>query len=62
MELTKRERQLLALAIGVAMDKERHAIESLSHELPARDIKQAIDERIRHVTELDRLRERLNAG
>jgi hypothetical protein len=38
IELTNHARQVLALAIGVAIDKERHAIESLSQEVPAREL------------------------
>jgi hypothetical protein len=59
IELTKRECQVLVLAIGTAIDKERHAIESLAREMRRRDIALAITERTAHVKELDRLRGRL---
>jgi hypothetical protein len=43
IELTNHARQVLVLAIGVAIDKERHAIESRSQEVPAREL---IDEKL----------------
>ena len=59
MTFTKRETQTLVLAISVAIDKERHALEGLKTEVRQHGVKAAIDERTRHVGELQRLRSRL---
>jgi hypothetical protein len=58
MTFTKRETQILVLAIGTAIDKETRAIEGLKTEVRQLGIKAAIDERNRHVGEIKRLRDR----
>ncbi len=63
MNLTRRETKTLALAVGVAIDKERRAIEELlKGEVRADGINRVIHERMEHVAELDRLRLKLIAG
>jgi hypothetical protein len=63
MNLTRREAQTLVLAVGVAIDKERCAIEQLSKGVMQGDgISRVIRERAQHVAELDRLRMKLIAG
>ena len=63
MNLTRREAQTLVLAVGVAIDKERRAIEQLlKGEVRADGLKRVIQERTQHVAELDRLRSKLIAG
>jgi hypothetical protein len=60
MELTKSERQTLLLAVGVALDKENQALQSLQSQVRTLGINAAIEARIKHVAELDRLRGRLS--
>ena len=59
IELTKRETQVLLYAVGLALEKERKAVEMLNRETHALGITQAIVERTKQLAELDRLRERL---
>jgi len=62
MELTKRETQLLLLAIGSAIEKEKAAIDGLKTERQkALGIQEAIVERSRNIADLDRIRKRLTS-
>jgi hypothetical protein len=61
MDLTKRETQVLVLAIGTAIEKEKSALDGLKTEIPELGIKQAIAERSRNIAELDGIRKRLRS-
>ena len=60
MELTKREKQILVLAISLAIEKETQALESLRRQVRQLDMSKAISERTKYVEELSQLRGRLN--
>jgi hypothetical protein len=61
MDLTKRETQVLVLAIGTAIQKEKAALDGLKIEIPELGIRQAIAERSRNIADLDRIRKRLTS-
>jgi hypothetical protein len=60
MDLTKRETQVLILAIGAAIERETNVLNSLKREIRQMDTTRAISERTKYVVELGRLRDRLN--
>ena len=64
MELTKSETRTLILALGTAIEHERAALEGLRKETPARDfaVSQVINDRLHHLAELERIRQRLIGG
>jgi hypothetical protein len=63
MELTKDETRTLLLAVGTAIEHEKEALEALRHQ-HWRDfgVGQAINDRERHMADLERIRKRLIAG
>jgi hypothetical protein len=62
MELTKTEMQTVVVALGVAIEHANHAIEGLLREQRNPLVREAIHHRRRHLSELERLRERLKVA
>ena len=59
LTLSKSEVQTMVLAISTAIEKESRAIQLLQGEVRQFDIREAMTQRVQHVKELDRLREKL---
>jgi len=59
MEFSKGDTQTLILALGVAIEKERCAIETLGSEIKTQDIAKTVQQREQHLLALERLQEQL---
>jgi hypothetical protein len=63
MELTTSEIRTVILALGTAIEREKVALDGLRKEMTARDfgVNQAINHRVHHLADLERIRHRLTA-
>jgi hypothetical protein len=63
MEVTKGEAKTLILAVGTAIEHEKAALEDLrNHNTQEFGVSHAINDRERHIAELEKIRKRLIAG